>query len=101
MSLMIAIIAVAPTFWRSFPAVVRRARLLRPTAVLKVRNRMDTPPERQITCHVAWTIVPHDNHRAMDFFNYRDGQLHCEAVPASRIAAEVGTPVYVYSKATF
>jgi len=36
----------------------------------------------------------------MDFFNYKNGELHCENVPASRIAAEVGTPVYVYSKAT-
>ena len=36
----------------------------------------------------------------MDFFNYRNGQLYCEGVPAERIAAEVGTPAYVYSKAT-
>ena len=36
----------------------------------------------------------------MDHFNYRDGQLFCENVPASRIADEVGTAVYVYSKAT-
>lgn len=36
----------------------------------------------------------------MDFFNYRNGELYCEDVPAERIAAEVGTPVYVYSKAT-
>jgi diaminopimelate decarboxylase len=36
----------------------------------------------------------------MDFFNYRDGELFCEGVPAAKIAAEVGTPVYVYSKAT-
>jgi diaminopimelate decarboxylase len=36
----------------------------------------------------------------MDFFNYKNGQLYCENVPAERIAAEVGTPVYVYSKAT-
>ena len=36
----------------------------------------------------------------MDFFNYKNNELHCENVPASRIAAEVGTPVYVYSKAT-
>src|SRR3954451_17887751 len=37
----------------------------------------------------------------MDFFNYKNGELHCEDVPASRIAAEVGTACYVYSKATF
>jgi len=36
----------------------------------------------------------------MDHFHYRDGELHCEQVPAERIAREVGTPVYVYSKAT-
>jgi len=36
----------------------------------------------------------------MDFFNYRDGELFCEDVPAAKIAAEVGTAVYVYSKAT-
>ena len=36
----------------------------------------------------------------MDFFNYKNNELHCENVPASRIAAEVGTPVYIYSKAT-
>src|SRR3954464_2668352 len=36
----------------------------------------------------------------MDHFNYRNNALHCEDVPAERIAAEVGTPVYVYSKAT-
>lgn len=36
----------------------------------------------------------------MDHFNYKDGALHAEDVPLSRIAAEVGTPVYVYSAAT-
>jgi diaminopimelate decarboxylase len=36
----------------------------------------------------------------MDHFHYRDGELHCEDVPAERIAREVGTPAYVYSKAT-
>lgn len=36
----------------------------------------------------------------MDFFNYKNGELHCEGVPAAKIAREVGTPVYVYSKAT-
>src|SRR5271170_7264118 len=37
----------------------------------------------------------------MDHFNFKDGQLFCEDVPAERIAAECGTPLYVYSKATF
>lgn len=36
----------------------------------------------------------------MDHFNYVGGELHAEEVPLSRIAAEVGTPVYVYSTAT-
>ncbi len=36
----------------------------------------------------------------MDFFNYKNGELYCENVPASKIAQEVGTAVYVYSKAT-
>ena len=37
----------------------------------------------------------------MDHFHYRNNQLYCEDVPVERIAAEVGTPAYVYSKATF
>jgi diaminopimelate decarboxylase len=36
----------------------------------------------------------------MDFFNYKNGELYCEDVPAAKIAAEVGTACYVYSKAT-
>ena len=36
----------------------------------------------------------------MDHFLYRGGRLHAEDVPLDRIAAEVGTPVYVYSTAT-
>lgn len=36
----------------------------------------------------------------MDHFTLRDGVMHAEDVPLSRIAAEVGTPVYVYSRAT-
>src|SRR5688572_17347463 len=36
----------------------------------------------------------------MDHFNYRDGVLHAEDVPLPEIAAAVGTPVYVYSRAT-
>jgi diaminopimelate decarboxylase len=31
-------------------------------------------------------------------FTYRDGGLHAEDVPLTRIAEEVGTPVYVYSQ---
>lgn len=36
----------------------------------------------------------------MDHFTYRDGTLCAEDVPLTQIAAEVGTPVYVYSAAT-
>ncbi len=37
----------------------------------------------------------------MDYFELRGGMLHAEDVPLSAIAAAVGTPVYVYSQATF
>src|SRR5256885_11464182 len=37
----------------------------------------------------------------MDFFRYRNGELYCEDVPAEKIARDVGTACYVYSKATF
>ncbi|MGB3711662.1 MAG: diaminopimelate decarboxylase [Erythrobacter sp.] len=36
----------------------------------------------------------------MDHFELRDGVLHAEDVPLPRIAEDVGTPVYVYSRAT-
>ncbi len=36
----------------------------------------------------------------MDHFAYRDGVLYAEDVPMSAIAEAVGTPVYVYSRAT-
>lgn len=35
----------------------------------------------------------------MNPFHYRNGELHAEMVPLSRIAAEFGTPCYVYSRA--
>jgi len=37
----------------------------------------------------------------MDYFNYRTGRLFAEDVNVGQIAGKVGTPVYVYSKATF
>ncbi|WP_375270354.1 diaminopimelate decarboxylase [Sphingomonas sp.] len=37
----------------------------------------------------------------MTHFHHHDGALWCEGVPLSRIADEVGTPVYVYSAAAF
>lgn len=36
----------------------------------------------------------------MDHFAYRDGRLFAEDVPLDRIAEVVGTPAYVYSRAT-
>lgn len=36
----------------------------------------------------------------MDHFQLKNGILHAENVPLPRIAQEVGTPVYVYSRAT-
>jgi diaminopimelate decarboxylase len=37
----------------------------------------------------------------MDHFLYRDGDLCAEGVPVAEIAAQVGTPFYLYSTATF
>ncbi|MCW2392221.1 diaminopimelate decarboxylase [Sphingobium sp. B1D7B] len=36
----------------------------------------------------------------MDHFAYKDGVLHAEDVPMAAIAEAVGTPVYIYSRAT-
>lgn len=36
----------------------------------------------------------------MDHFDYRDGELHAEDIPLSRLAEQYGTPLYVYSRAT-
>lgn len=36
----------------------------------------------------------------MDYFNYRDGRLHAEDVDLTTLTQEVGTPCYVYSRAT-
>ena len=37
----------------------------------------------------------------MRHFDFKNGEIYAEDVPLSKIAAEVGTPVYVYSTATF
>jgi len=37
----------------------------------------------------------------MDYFNYKDGKLFDENVDIEKIADSLGTPAYVYSKATF
>jgi diaminopimelate decarboxylase len=36
----------------------------------------------------------------MHHFKYRDNALHCEDVPVKEIAAQIGTPFYLYSHAT-
>ena len=36
----------------------------------------------------------------MDHFSYLHGQLHAEAIPLAEIAENIGTPAYVYSRAT-
>ena len=36
----------------------------------------------------------------MHHFPYQDGNLRAEDVPLSRIAEEIGTPAFVYSRAT-
>jgi diaminopimelate decarboxylase len=45
------------------------------------------------------SVRPLDPTRYTPFFRYRDGRLHAEGVSLDRIAARVGTPVYVYSRA--
>lgn len=37
----------------------------------------------------------------MDYFNYKKGKLFTEKVDVESIAAAAGTPLYIYSKATF
>ena len=36
----------------------------------------------------------------MNHFEFRDGVMHAEDIPLPLIAEEIGTPVYVYSRAT-
>jgi diaminopimelate decarboxylase len=36
----------------------------------------------------------------MNYFNYKENRLYCEEVPVETIAAEVGTPFYLYSAST-
>ena len=37
----------------------------------------------------------------MDYFNYKNGKLFAENIAVEEIVAKVGSPVYIYSKATF
>ena len=36
----------------------------------------------------------------MNHFNYKNSELHCEDASVAEIAAQVGTPFYLYSSAT-
>jgi diaminopimelate decarboxylase len=45
--------------------------------------------------------VIHKENKNMDYFNYKNGTLLAEEVSVDKIAERVGTPVYIYSKATF
>ena len=36
----------------------------------------------------------------MDYFNYKNGQLYAEQIALAEIANQVGTPCFVYSRAT-
>ncbi len=36
----------------------------------------------------------------MNHFHFQNNQLYCEGVPLNQIVQEIGTPVYVYSRAT-
>jgi len=36
----------------------------------------------------------------MDYFEYANGQLHCEGLPVAEIAQRAGTPTYLYSART-
>ena len=38
--------------------------------------------------------------RYTPFFSYCNGTLHCERVPVERVATRVGTPAYLYSRAS-
>ena len=42
-----------------------------------------------------------EKNNSMDYFNYKNGKLFAENTNVQRIAAEAGTPVYIYSRATF
>jgi diaminopimelate decarboxylase len=44
-------------------------------------------------------VPPFDPTAYTPFFRYRSGRLHAEGVPLDRIAAHIGTPAYVYTRA--
>lgn len=46
------------------------------------------------------TLLPIDPTEFTPHYAYRQGKLECERVPLTRVADQVGTPVYVYSSAS-
>lgn len=36
----------------------------------------------------------------MDYFHYKNGELYCEEIPCNQLAAQFGTPLYIYSSST-
>src|SRR5918998_5217746 len=61
-------------------------------------SRRHLKPHSKAFRSMGWTCWKRTGR--MHDFQYRQGELYCEAVPLSRIAKEVGTPCYVYSHAT-
>jgi diaminopimelate decarboxylase len=45
-------------------------------------------------------LRPIDPAEYTPFFQYRNSRLHCEGVPLEAIAKKIGTPAYVYSRAS-
>jgi diaminopimelate decarboxylase len=66
-----------------------------PGFLILVRSIVRTETEFEIDM-----VIGKEN-KDMDYFNYKNGKLFAEKVDVEEIAAEVGTPVYIYSKATF
>ncbi len=53
----------------------------------------------RLFCYTLFSSAPLSE-APMDSFHYRNGRLFCEDVPVAHLAAAVGTPVYIYSRAT-
>ena len=53
-----------------------------------------------MVAHLLQEAVLDRSRSDMHHFHYVDNDLFCEEVPVSRIAAEIGTPFYLYSHAT-
>ncbi len=61
---------------------------------------MGGPAKNQILTEIARLEKEISADHAMNHFQYQGDELFCENVPLAKIAAEVGTPTYVYSTAT-